>query len=80
MQGLGVSSISKHKPTLQVSPYFHILALFKLFKLKLQPKLIKQKFANNQFNNPFQNHSSISSSYYVLTATRQAVTHIRESQ
>jgi hypothetical protein len=40
-----------HKFTLQVSPYFHILALFKSFSPNLQPKLIKQEFTTNSYNN-----------------------------
>jgi hypothetical protein len=35
MQGIGDDSITMHKPALRVSPYFHILALFKSFKPKV---------------------------------------------
>jgi hypothetical protein len=43
MQDFIGSALYYAKPALRVSPYFHVLAIFKSLKLKLPSTLIKQE-------------------------------------
>jgi hypothetical protein len=43
MQGLMGKALYYAKPTLRVSPYFQVLAIFKTFQGRLHPTLLKQE-------------------------------------